>query len=95
MRTRRSLTDSLSGPMIIGNGPINIMPAPFVSCFVLTADIVTYRKKIANPMRISITPAKLSEHQSGKMSACLNTEKSKQLKFKLTIMLFAVNSDAC
>jgi hypothetical protein len=64
VRIRRILTDSLSVPTVMGNGPISITPATFALCFILTVDIIMDRKTIANPMMINITPTRLSEVQS-------------------------------
>ena len=86
-RIRRILTDSLSVPKIIGIGPMSIIPALFVFRGDLATDIAIDRKTIATPIMTIIAPARLSEDQSSNAFACLGTEKSKQLKFKLKVML--------
>ena len=64
MRTRRIFTDSLSVPMIMGNGPINMIPAPFVLGFVLATEMTIDKKMSTNPIMINTKPTKAREAQS-------------------------------
>jgi hypothetical protein len=77
VRISRVLSDSLSVPMIMGNGPINIMPAPLVLDFVLTPEITIARKMIADPTIINMKPIRTKEAHS---DICIRQPKHKKVE---------------
>jgi len=64
VRVRRIFTDCLSVPMIMGIGPISIMPAPFVLAFVFVAEMAIDRKMIMNPRMMNAKPITVRKVQS-------------------------------
>jgi hypothetical protein len=70
-------TDSLSVPMIMGNGPINMMPAPFVLGFVLATEMAIDKKMSTNPKTINIKPMIVRKSQS---DICVRQVKHKKVE---------------
>jgi hypothetical protein len=77
VRTRMILTDSLSVPIIMGNGPMIITPAPFVLGFVLIIEMAIDRKMITIPVMMSITPISPRETQSDNCARQVKHKKAK------------------
>lgn len=73
VRISRVLTDSLSVPPMMGNGTINIMPAPFV----LTLEIAIAKKMIATPTVINRKPMRTKEAHS---DICTRQPKHKKVE---------------
>lgn len=71
------LTDSLSVPTIMGNGPMIITPAPFVLGFVLIIEIAIDRKMITIPAMMSMTPISTREAQSDNCARQVKHKKAK------------------
>lgn len=65
VKMSRIFTDSLSVPMMMGKGPISMMPAPFALGFVLVIEMVIERKMTAIPAMMKMMPISAREVQSG------------------------------
>jgi hypothetical protein len=74
------LTDSLSVPMIMGNGPMSITPAPFVLGFVLIIETAIDRKTITIPAIMSMTPIGTREAQSDNCARQVKHKKGEIIK---------------